>query len=76
MSTIEEIIKDGDWCISRTGHNYLISVEDWQILKAAVPTQQTNNSRVIPCPVCDAPAVVEEVTVCTNCGERVAVARS
>jgi hypothetical protein len=50
MRTVAEIIKDGDWCISRTVHSYLISVEDWQTLKAAVLAQQTNNSRVMPCP--------------------------
>jgi len=43
MRTVPEIIKDGDWCISRTGNSYLISVEDWQTLKTAL-AQQTNNS--------------------------------
>jgi len=49
MRVVVEIIKDGDWCISRTGHSYLISVEDWQTLKAAVFVQQTNNNGSTPC---------------------------
>ena len=44
--------------------------------EAAEALKPSHNSRVMPCPVCDAPAVVEEVTVCSNCGERVAVART
>lgn len=50
MRTVDEVIRDGDWCIGRTGNSYLISVEDWQTLKAAVLAQQTNNSSSLQMP--------------------------
>jgi len=64
MRTLTEIIKDGDWCISRTGLSYLISIEDWEILKAAVLAQQTNNSAMVPYECVHGISINEDCAVC------------
>jgi tRNA(Ile2) C34 agmatinyltransferase TiaS len=43
MKTLDKIIDQLDWVFSRVENSALINREDWQVLKTALLTQQTNN---------------------------------